>query len=95
MKTGTCTGGGGACSAAAGVRRAVRFHSVKFYYGHETARARGGRLLARRPSAPCRLALTHRASAEPSPSALDPHPKPGPNQFCAELRTEASTERQQ
>ena len=29
---GTCTGGGGACSAAAGVRRAVRFHSVKFYY---------------------------------------------------------------
>ena len=31
VMAGTCTGGGGACSAAAGVRGAVRFHRVKFW----------------------------------------------------------------
>jgi hypothetical protein len=52
---GTCTGDGGASSAAAGVRGAVRFHRVKFCEPRDSAFSRGGRLLARRPSAQCRL----------------------------------------
>ena len=59
VMAGTCTGGGGACSAAAGVRGAVRFHRVKFYGPRDRACSRRQAPSATAKCATHSLSLTH------------------------------------
>ncbi len=72
-----CTGGGVASSAAAALRGAVQFRRGTLYGRKRrcrgAARARGGRLLARRGHVVRRVAcLDTRSSPSPSPSPLSP-----------------------
>ena len=92
-----CTGGGVASSAAAALRGAVRFRRGTFY-GRKcrcrgTARARGGRLLARRGHVVRRVACPDKVLTLTLTFTLIPSLNLNLIR-CAALRTEASTGRQ-